>query len=87
METKILAELAGHLEPLLPNATEKIRLLLADTPFREMCLEYEAGTRCLRRLEQSQEKGTELIAEYVELLASLRQEILRYLQDQGNDII
>ena len=38
-------------------------------------------------LEQSQEKGPELIAEYVELLASLRQEILRYLQDQGNDII
>jgi hypothetical protein len=86
METKILAELAGHLEPLFPNATEKIRLLLADKPFREMCLEYEAGTRCLRRLEQSREERTEHIEEYVELLAGLRQEIFRYLQDHGNTI-
>lgn len=82
MDAQILAELAGQLEPLLPNAAERVNLLLTDKRFREMCSEYEAGARCLKHLEQSREKATDLIEEYVQLLADLRQEMLRHIQNQ-----
>jgi hypothetical protein len=82
MDADILAELAGQLEPLLPNAAERLSPLLPDKRFREMCSEYEAGARCLKRLEQSREKATDRIEEYVQLLADLRQEMLRYIHNQ-----
>jgi hypothetical protein len=82
MDANILAELTGQLEPLLPNARARIGQCLADKPFREIWSEYEAGARCLKRLEQSREKATDRIEEYVQLLADLRQEMLRYIQNQ-----
>jgi hypothetical protein len=81
MDSEIMAELARHLEDEVPETLERITRLLRDEAFRDMCSEYEECTKCVRRWAQSPAEQQSRIEEYTQLIADLRQEILRYLQE------
>jgi DNA-binding transcriptional MerR regulator len=76
-----MAELARHLESEVPDALERIKRLLRDEPFQDMCVEYEECSRCLRQWSHSAAQHRARIEEYMELIINLQEEILRYLQE------
>jgi hypothetical protein len=78
MDEQILAELAQDLEPQLPDALHRIKQLWHDDRFRDMCVEYEDGVNCLRRLREGQSKR---IDEVTKLIEDSEREILQYLQN------
>ena len=79
----MLADLAGALEPEIPDVAVRINRLLGNEVLRDMCTEYEECSKCLGRWARSPSEHKDRIAEYTELLADLRQEILQYLWEHS----
>ena len=77
MDEQIMADLARRLEPELVDAMQKIRQLLNNERFHDMCSEYEDGAKYLRRVQEGQRR----MIEVTELVEGLRQEILRYIKE------
>jgi len=83
VDERILADLVRRLEPNLPDAMQRIRQLLDDEGFRDMCSEYEDGVKCLDRFHGQQ---PERFREYTELIEDLQQEILCFLQERSRSV-
>lgn len=78
MNDQILTDLARKLGPELPDILQRVRFVLQEERFRDMCSEYEDGVKSLRRLRESQHRR---VMEVKQLIENLEREILHYLQE------